>query len=165
MPRPANNPHQFAINRILIGGLILYVCAFAILLRNKSFDATSAVVVLIVFGIVFPFIACIATCRAIPLSISITPGKSQLIVLIGYTIVLSVYLVGGPQLIDQHLPSSWIDSARTRFLSRSQRSLLFSSLFLSRSFDSVSVIGFGISDFKTRVYERFAAVIYPLSLL
>jgi CAAX protease family protein len=115
MPRPANNPHQFAINRILIGGLILYVCAFAILLRNKGFDATSAVVVLIVFGIVFPFIACIATCRAIPLSISITPGKSQLIVLIGYTIVLSVYLVGGPQLIDQHLPSSWIDSARTRF--------------------------------------------------
>jgi uncharacterized protein len=57
----------------------------------------------------------IATRRAIPLLISVTPNKSQLIVLIGYIIFLSVYLVGGPQWIDQHLPSSWIDSPRTRF--------------------------------------------------
>ena len=61
MPQPANNSQRFAFNRILIGGLILYVCAFAILLRNKSFDATGAVVVLIVFGIVFPLIAWITT--------------------------------------------------------------------------------------------------------
>jgi len=115
MPQPANNSQRFARNRILIGGLILYACAFAILLRNQAFDATGAAVVLIVFGIVFPLIAWIATRRAIPLSIFVTPSKSQLIVLIGYIIVLSVYLVGGPQWIDQHLPSSWIDSARTRF--------------------------------------------------
>lgn len=115
MPPPANKPHHFALNRILIGGLILYVCALTILLPNKSFDATGAVVVLIVFGIVFPLVAWITTRRAVPLSISITPGKSQLIVLIGYIIVLSVYLVGGPQWIDQHLPSSWIDSAQARF--------------------------------------------------
>ena len=115
MSRPANKPHHFSLNRILLGGLILYVCAFAILLRNKSFEATGAVVVLIVFGIVFPLIAWITTRRAIPLSISITPGKSQSIVLMGYIVVLSVYLVGGPQWIDQHLPSSWIDSARPRF--------------------------------------------------
>ena len=61
MPHPANNSQRFAHNRILIGSLILYVCAFAVLLRNKSFDATGAVVVLIVFGIVFPLIAWIAT--------------------------------------------------------------------------------------------------------
>ena len=115
MPQPANNSRLFALNRVLIGGLFLYVCAFAILLRNKSFDAAGAIVVLIVFGIVFPLIAWIATRRAIPLSISVTPNKSQLIVLIGYIIVLSLYLVGGPQWIDQHLPSSWIDSARARF--------------------------------------------------
>ena len=115
MSQPANNPPRFAFNRILIGSFILYACAFTILLRNKDFDATGAVVVLIVFGIVFPLIAWIATRRAIPLSISVTSDKSQLIVLIGYIIVLSVYLVGGPQWIDQHLPSSWIDSARTRF--------------------------------------------------
>jgi len=115
MPNPAINSRPFYRNRILIGGLILYVCAFAILLRNKSFDSIGAVVVLIVFGIVFPLLAWVTTRRAIPLSISITPGNSQLIVLIGYIIVLSVYLVGGSQWIDQHLPSSWIDSARTMF--------------------------------------------------
>ncbi len=115
MPQPINSSQRFAPNRILIGGLILYACAFAVLLPNKSFDATGAVVVLIVFGIVFPVIAWIATRRAIPLSISVTPRKSQLIVLIGYIIVLSVYLIGGPQWIDQHLPSSWIDSARIKF--------------------------------------------------
>jgi len=115
MPQPANNSQHFARNRVLIGGLILYACAFAILLRNKSFDAAGAVIVLIVFGIVFPFMAWITTRRAIPLSISVKSGQSQLIVLIGYLIVLSVYLVGGPQWIDQHLPYSWIDSARTKF--------------------------------------------------
>jgi uncharacterized protein len=115
MPQPANNSRLFARNRVLIGGLILYVCAFAILLRNKSFDAAGAIVVLMVFGIVFPLIAWIATRRATPLSISVTPDKFQLIVLIGYIIVLSIYLVAGPQWIDKHLPSSWIDSARTKF--------------------------------------------------
>jgi membrane protease YdiL (CAAX protease family) len=115
MPQPANNSQRFAFNRILIGSFILYVCAFAILLRNNSFDAAGAVVVLVVFGIVFPLMAWIATRRAIPLSISVTPNKVQLVVLIGYIILLSIYLIGGPQWIDQHLPSSWIDSARTRF--------------------------------------------------
>jgi membrane protease YdiL (CAAX protease family) len=115
MPQPVNNSQRLARNRVLIGGLMLYACAFAILLRNKSFDAAGAVVVLIVFGIVFPLVAWIATRRAIPLSISVKPGQFQLIVLIGYIIILSVYLVGGPQWIDQHLPDSWIDSARIKF--------------------------------------------------
>ncbi|MGB9476071.1 MAG: CPBP family intramembrane glutamic endopeptidase [Candidatus Udaeobacter sp.] len=106
---------HFAPNRVLIGSLVLYVCAFASLSRNKSFEATDAVVVLIVFGIAFPLVAWIATRRASPLGISVTPSKAQLIVLIGYIIVLSVYLIGGPQWIDRHLPSSWIDSARMRF--------------------------------------------------
>jgi membrane protease YdiL (CAAX protease family) len=132
MPQPVNNTQRFALNRILIGGLILYVCAFAILLRNKSFDATSAVVVLIVFGIVFPLIAWITTWRAIPLSIFIAPGKPQLIVLIGYIIVLSVYLVGGPQWIDQHLPSSWIDSARARsFITLAKKLIVFVAIPLA----------------------------------
>jgi uncharacterized protein len=115
MPDPKNSYQHFAHNRVLVGGLILYACALAFLLRNKSFDATGAVVVLIVFGIVFPLIAWIATRRAIPLSISVKPRKAQLVVLIAYIVALSLYLVGGPQWIDQHLPSSWIDSVRIRF--------------------------------------------------
>jgi membrane protease YdiL (CAAX protease family) len=115
MRNPSPNSQRFACNRVLIGSLILYVCAFAVLLRNKSFEATDAIVVLIVFGIAFPFIAWIATCRAIPLSIYAQASKYQLLMLIGYIFLLSVYLVGGPQWIDQHLPSSWIDSARIKF--------------------------------------------------
>jgi len=124
MSQPANNSASFVRNPVLIGGLILYASAFVILLRNKSFDAAGAVVVLIVFGIVFPLIAWISTRPAKPLSISVRPDKSQLIVLIGYIIVLSVYLVGGPQWIDQHLPSSWIDSDRTRFFITLAKKLL-----------------------------------------
>jgi hypothetical protein len=64
-------------NFILIAGLLLYCGAFAILLGNKSFDATGAVVVLIVFGIVLPLIAWITTRHAIPLSISIRSGAPE----------------------------------------------------------------------------------------
>jgi len=113
MPYP--NSQRFACNRVLIGSLILYVCAFGVLLRNKNFDATDAVFVLIVFGFAFPFIAWFSTRRAIPLPISVQTSKYRLIVLVGYIVVLSLYLVCGPQWIDQHLPSLWTDSVRIRF--------------------------------------------------
>ena len=35
--------------------------------------------------------------------------------LTAYVVLLSLYLIGGPQWIDQHLPHSWIDSARIKF--------------------------------------------------
>jgi membrane protease YdiL (CAAX protease family) len=95
--------------------LVLYICSFAILLRNKSFDATGTVIVLALFGGLFPLLAWIATRRALPLSVSVRPSTSQLFVLTGYIIALSLYLIGGPQWIDQHLPSFWIDSLRIKF--------------------------------------------------
>jgi membrane protease YdiL (CAAX protease family) len=95
--------------------MILYACACAILLRNKSFDPAGAIVVLVLFGGVFPLLAWAATLRAVPLSISVRLSTSALIALIGYVIVLSLYLIGGPQWIDQNLPRSWVDSARIRF--------------------------------------------------
>jgi len=101
-------------NFILISGLILYCGAFAVLLGNENFEVAGALVVLVVFGIVLPLIAWIATRSAIPLSISINPGASELIVLSGYIIALSLYLIGGPQWIDQHLPSEWTDSVRIK---------------------------------------------------
>jgi uncharacterized protein len=101
-------------NFILIAGLLLYCCAFAILLGNKNFEVAGALVVLIIFGIVLPLIARIATRSAIPLSVSIKPSASELIVLSGYIIALSLYLIGGPQWIDQHLPSGWTDSLRIK---------------------------------------------------
>jgi membrane protease YdiL (CAAX protease family) len=109
---------------ILTAGLLLYCGAFAILLQNKSFDAAGALVVLIVFGIAFPLFAWIATRRAIPLAISVRESNCQLLVIVCYIALLSVYLVGGPQWIDQHLPSSWIDYARIRFFITLAKKLL-----------------------------------------
>lgn len=115
MQHTAISSQGFFRNRILIGGLILYVCSFAVLLRNKSFDPTGAVIVLALFGGLFPLLAWIATRRALPLLVSVRPSTSQLIVLTGYIIALSLYLIGGPQWIDQHLPSFWTGSLRIKF--------------------------------------------------
>ena len=106
---------RFSPVRILAIGLILYASAFGILLRNKSFEPAGAIIILVVFGGVFPLLAWTATVRAMPLSISVRPSTSALIALTGYVILLSLYLVGGPQWIDQHLPRPWVDSARIRF--------------------------------------------------
>ncbi|MGE5208206.1 MAG: type II CAAX prenyl endopeptidase Rce1 family protein [Alphaproteobacteria bacterium] len=100
---------------VLTAGLLLYCGAFAVLLGNKSFEVFGALFVLLVFGILFPLIAWITTRHARSLSISIQPQASDLIVLCVYIVALSLYLIGGPQWIDQHLPSSWIDSARIKF--------------------------------------------------
>ena len=70
---------------------------------------------LVLFGGVFPLLAWAATLRAVPLSISVRPSASALIALTGYVILLSLYLIGGPQWIDQHLPHPWVDSAQIRF--------------------------------------------------
>ena len=83
-------------NLILIAGLLLYCGAFVVLLGNKNFEAAGAVVVLIVFGIVLPLIAWVTTRHAIPLSISIHSGASELIVLFAYVLTMSLYLIGGP---------------------------------------------------------------------
>src|SRR4029077_3084492 len=48
---------RFSPVRILAIGLILYACAFAILLRNRTFEPAAAVVVLFLFGGVFPLLA------------------------------------------------------------------------------------------------------------
>jgi membrane protease YdiL (CAAX protease family) len=103
-------------NFILITGLLLYCGSFAILLGNKSFDPVGAIVVLIVFGLVLPLIAWITTRHAIPLSISIQSRAPELIVLVAYVIAMSLYLIGGPQWIDQHLPREWIQSQQIKFI-------------------------------------------------
>jgi uncharacterized protein len=101
-------------NFVLIAGLVIYCGAFAILLGNRNFELASAVVVLVVFGIALPLIAWFTTRHAIPLSISIQSGTPELIVLIAYVVAVSLYLIGGPQWIDQHLPSGWTDSLRIK---------------------------------------------------
>src|SRR5262245_29779656 len=111
-------------NFVLIAGLLLYCGAFAILLGNKNFEAAGAVFVLVVFGIVLPLIAWLTTRHAVPLSISTRSGSPELIVLIAYVIALSVYLIGGPQWIDRHLPSGWTNSQQIKFFITLAKKLL-----------------------------------------
>ena len=108
--------HSSSRKFILIAGLLLYCGAVAILLGNKDFEIAGAVVVLVVFGILLPLIAWLTTRHAIPLSISVQSGAPELIVLIGYVVAVSLYLIGGPQWIDQHLPGGWIESEQIKFV-------------------------------------------------
>jgi len=78
---------RFSPVRILATGLILYACAFASLLRNKSFEPAEAIIVLVVFGGVFPLLAWAATLRAVPLSVAVKPSTTALIALTGYVIL------------------------------------------------------------------------------
>jgi len=112
----AINSETSSRNFIVIAGLLLYCGAFAVLLGNKSFEAAGALVVLVVFGIVLPLIAWITTRHANPLSIFVRSGSPEMIVLVAYVIAVSLYLIGGPQWIDQHLPSHWTESQQIKFV-------------------------------------------------
>jgi membrane protease YdiL (CAAX protease family) len=102
-------------NFVLIAGVLLYCGSFGMLLGNKNFEAAAAVFVLVVFGIVLPLIAWLTTRHAVPLSISTRSGVPELIVLIAYVVAVSLYLIGGPQWIDQHLPVGWTNSQQIKF--------------------------------------------------
>lgn len=115
MQSPPTTSEPLYRNRVFITGLLLYGAAFGVLSQNKSFEAGGAIIVLVLFGVVFPCLAWIATRRAAALSISVRPNGWEMIVLAAYIIALSLYLIGGPQWIDQHLPRSWVDSARIKF--------------------------------------------------
>jgi CAAX protease family protein len=111
-------------NFVLIAGLLLYCGGFAILLGNPSFEPAAAVVVLVVFGIVLPLIAWLTTRHAVPLPISIRSGVPELIVLIAYVVAVSLYLTGGPQWIDQHLPAECTNSQQIKFVITLAKKLL-----------------------------------------
>jgi len=108
-------PTRKRFNPVAIGGLLLYASSFAVLLRNKNFEPGGALIVLVLFGIIFPALAWLATLRAVPLSISVHPNAREMLVLVACIVALSVYLVGGPQWIENHLPQTWINSPQIKF--------------------------------------------------
>jgi CAAX protease family protein len=108
-------PTRKHFNPVLIGGLLLYAASFALLWRNKNFEPGGALIVLVLFGIIFPALAWLTTLRAVPLSISLHPTAREMLVLVVCVVALSVYLVGGPQWINNHLPQTWIDSPQSKF--------------------------------------------------
>ncbi len=142
----ATPPSQrFSSVRIPVIAAIIYACAFAVLSRNRNFEPAEAIIVLVVFGVVFPLLAWAATVRAVPLLVSVRPSASATIALIAYIILLSVYLIAGPQWIDQQLPHSWIDSARIKFFVTMAKKLV---VFVAIPFAIFRFgFGYGIRDF------------------
>ena len=130
-------------------GLFAALClaGLAILSQNKDFNLANALVELVIFALVFPLLAWITTRRAAPLAMPTRASTSEILVLIA--IVLSIYLVGGPQWIDQHLPSSWIGSLRIKFFITLIKKLI---VFVAIPF-AIFRFGFGyrLRDFGVRL--------------
>lgn len=108
-------PARKHFNPVAIGGLMLYAASFTVLLRDSDFEPGDALIVLVLFGIIVPALAWLATLRAVPLSVSVHPTAREMLVLVACLVALSIYLIGGPQWIDQHLPNTWIGSPRIKF--------------------------------------------------
>src|SRR5436190_20197362 len=102
-------------NRTAIVGLLLYVAGLAVLLQNRDFELGGALIVLVLFGLIFPALAWLATIRAVPLSISVRASGWEMLVIGAFILALSIYLIGGPQWIDKHLPEAWIDAMQMKF--------------------------------------------------
>jgi membrane protease YdiL (CAAX protease family) len=83
-------PTRKYFNPVAIGGLVLYATSFTLLLQNKDFESGGALIVLVLFGIIFPALAWLATLRAVPLSISVHPTARE-------------------------MPQTWIDSPQIKF--------------------------------------------------
>jgi membrane protease YdiL (CAAX protease family) len=102
-------------NPVFAVGLLLYTGSFAVLLQSKTFEPAGALIVLVLFGIIFPALAWGATIHAVPLSVPVHSSRREIGVLTASIIALSIYLINGPQWIDNHLPQVWIDSAQIKF--------------------------------------------------
>src|SRR2546430_16911925 len=78
------------------------------------------------FGLIFPPLAGLAPSPAVPLSISIRPSGCEMLVLAGFIVGLSIYLIGGPQWIDNHLPEAWTDSSKIKlFVTLAKKLIVF----------------------------------------
>lgn len=102
-------------NPIFLGGTALLVASLAILSRRPEVELGDNLTGLVLFGVILPLLAWLATIRARRLEINVDPGSGQMLGLALYLIALSLYLAWGPQTIDARLPRAWIESERIHF--------------------------------------------------
>ena len=122
---------------ILFG--VLYVAGLLTLSRQDSFPISEALTQLVLFGLIFPLLAWVATRKAAPLAVrgqrtdephsseaAAREGRSQIemVVLVAYILSLSIYLIHGPQLIDRLLPTAWDESPQIYFFVNAARKLV-----------------------------------------
>ena len=96
----------FFRNRAVIVGLTCYLGSLGVLSQNRNFELSTALIVLVVLGLVFPLLAWFATIHATPLLISVRPSAREMIVLVVCIVALSIYLIGAPRWIDHQRMNS-----------------------------------------------------------
>src|ERR1043166_3338296 len=102
-------------NRWFILAIALYVAALLVLARHAEFSVGEMLIALGIFGFAFPLLAWFTTRRAKRLPVDVHPSGTEMLVLVGYILALSLYLAFGPQAIDSWLPQHWIESDRIKF--------------------------------------------------
>jgi uncharacterized protein len=95
---------------------LLYVAAALVLWLHQSLQIGDALVELVLFGAAFPAAAWFATRHAKPLEVAPPSDWREVWLVLGLVIALAIYLVNGPQLVDQLLPHAWSGSPRIHFL-------------------------------------------------
>lgn len=110
----AKNARRLFNPAVVLSGS-LYVAAALALWLHKSLAIGDALVVLVLFGVAFPAVAWFATRHAKPLDVASPSNSRELWLALGLVVALAIYLINGPQLVDQLLPRAWRDSARIHF--------------------------------------------------
>jgi membrane protease YdiL (CAAX protease family) len=102
-------------NRWFLFAIALYSAALLVLSRRPEFSLSDTLVELAIFGFAFPLLAWFTTRRARRFTVDVHPTGTEMLVLAGYILALSVYLAFGPQTIDSWLPRDWVASDRIKF--------------------------------------------------
>ena len=94
---------------------LLYAVGLAVLARSRDFDLIGAILQLGLFGVAFPLLVWALTPRGTPAIEAARSTTVETLVLAVHLIALSIYLIGGPQLIDRCLPPAWVEMPRIHF--------------------------------------------------
>lgn len=114
------------VNPGVIAFATLYAASLAILLHRNAGGAGDYLVELVIIGVLFPLLAWAVTPRVarVASSSSSLNGTSELLVVLGLVLAVSLFLISGPQWVDSLLPATWNDSPRVHFLVNIARKLL-----------------------------------------
>jgi CAAX protease family protein len=104
--------------------VVAYAASFICLSRNSNFQPADAVVELVLFGFILPAIAWFATRRSTVLAIRASGRPPEMLLVLGCLIALAIYLVNGPQAIDNLLPPPWKESQQIHFFVNLIRKLI-----------------------------------------
>jgi uncharacterized protein len=102
-------------NPAVILSALLYLAAALVLWFHQNLEIGEALVEFVLFGAAFPAVAWLATRHTKQLDVAPPPDSREAWLALGLVVLLAIYLINGPQLIDQLLPHAWIGSARIHF--------------------------------------------------